>query len=77
MSTDTPAPEHPTVVGAVEIVRRLGIKRATFDMWRWRGRLPEPKWTIGGRPAWDWHEFEAAVRESGVFPIKPRAAKQG
>jgi hypothetical protein len=41
-------------VGLIEIADRLGVRRQTADMWRTRGVLPEPRWVVGGRPAWDW-----------------------
>ncbi len=46
-------------VGAVEIATRLGVKRKTVDQWRQRTiGFPEPLWTVGGRPAWDWPDIE-------------------
>ena len=47
-------------VGAVEIADRLGVKRRTVDQWR-RRRIgfPPPRWTVGGRPAWDWPDIAA------------------
>jgi hypothetical protein len=46
-------------VGAVEIAERLNVKRGTVDMWRIRSiGFPEPRWTVGGRPAWNWDEVE-------------------
>ena len=46
-------------VGVVEIAARFGVTRSAVDQWR-RGReeFPEPKWTVGGRPAWEWSEVE-------------------
>jgi predicted DNA-binding transcriptional regulator AlpA len=47
-------------VGAVEIAERLGVKRGTVDMWRIRSiGFPDPRWTVGGRPAWNWDDVEA------------------
>lgn len=49
-------------VGAVEIATRLGVARRTVDSWRGRGTkgdpFPEPRWTVGGRPAWNWDDVE-------------------
>lgn len=47
-------------VGPPEIAERLGVKRRTVDQWRQR-RLgfPEPRWTVGGRPAWNWPDVSA------------------
>lgn len=58
--------EHPTVVGVVEIVRRLDVSRSAFDQWRYRGLgFPEPKWTIGGRPAWYWPDVLRWAKKTG------------
>ncbi len=54
-----------TPVGIVEIADRLGVERETVDKWRTRDLLPEPEWTVGGRPAWDWRTIEAWARETG------------
>lgn len=59
------APPHPTVVGVADIADRLGVSRATVDQWKWRGRLPQPKWSISGNPAWDWADIEAWARKTG------------
>lgn len=46
-------------VGAVEIATRLGVKRRTVDSWRQRDiGFPEPRWSVGGRPAWNWDDVE-------------------
>lgn len=53
-------------VGIPEIAARLHVKRATVDMWRFRDtRFPEPDWTVGGRPAWNWPSVERWARETG------------
>lgn len=52
-------------VGAVEIAARLGVRRATVDQWGWRGLLPEPDFTVGGRPAWRWGTIEEWARRTG------------
>lgn len=41
-------------VGIKEIAERLGVKRATVDMWLQRQLLPDHDWVVGGRPAWNW-----------------------
>jgi predicted DNA-binding transcriptional regulator AlpA len=44
-------------VGAVEIAERLGVARRTVDQWRQRPTgFPVPRWTVGGRPAWNWSD---------------------
>lgn len=54
-----------TPVGIPEIAQRLGVKRETVDTWRFRQLLPEPRWTVGGRPAWNWPDVERWARERG------------
>lgn len=44
-------------VGVAEIADRLGMKRKTLDMIRYRGgdnALPPARWAVGGWPAWEW-----------------------
>lgn len=56
----------PPPVGTVEIAERLKVSRAAVDAWRSRNTgFPEPKWTVGGRPAWDWTDIEAWARKTG------------
>lgn len=55
-------------VGTVEIAARLGVTRDAVDAWRMRRKtvtFPEPRWTVGGRPAWDWPDIERWARETG------------
>lgn len=52
-------------VGLAEIADRLGVQRQTVDTWRHRGLLPEPRWTVGGRPAWDWPTIRAWAERTG------------
>jgi hypothetical protein len=44
-------------VGAQEIAELLSVKPATVHMWRQRGLLPAPRWTVSGAPAWDKNEI--------------------
>lgn len=52
-------------MGLVEIADRLGVRRNTVDAWRLRGVMPKPKWTVGGRPAWDWPVIERWALDTG------------
>jgi len=61
-------------VGAVEIAARLRVRRATVDQWQQRGLLPDPDWTVGGRPAWAWARIEQWARDSGRLPYGCGAA---
>ncbi|MFS8523142.1 MAG: hypothetical protein FWJ87_17580 [Micromonosporaceae bacterium] len=58
-------PVDDTPVGIVEIAERLGVERQTVDAWRHRRVLPDPAWTVGGRPAWAWSTIEAWARHTG------------
>lgn len=62
-----PAAVEP--VGAVEIAGRLGVERQTVDQWRQRGVMPAPRWTVGGRAAWDWElDIVPWALETGRLP---------
>jgi predicted site-specific integrase-resolvase len=52
-------------VGLSEIAQRLGVQLNTAQMWRKRGRLPEPRWTVSGAPAWEWRDVENWARATG------------
>lgn len=55
-----------TPVGAVEIAERLGVSRNTVDQWRQRNLdFPEPDWTVGGRPAWNWRGVWEWAKSTG------------
>ena len=58
-------PVDDTPVGLAEIAERLGVERQTVDAWRHRGVLPDPAWTVGGRPAWAWSTIEEWARHTG------------
>lgn len=55
----------PDPVGLVEIADRLGVARQTVDAWRYRDLLPQPRWTVGGRPAWAWPDVAAWATATG------------
>jgi hypothetical protein len=59
------APDSSTPVGAVEIAQHLGVQQATVAQWRQRDLLPEPDWTVGGRPAWRLGTILAWAQETG------------
>jgi predicted DNA-binding transcriptional regulator AlpA len=53
-------------VGVVEVAARLGVTRKAVDQWRRRALgFPEPRWTVGGRPAWSWPDVEEWARRTG------------
>ena len=55
----------PEPVGIKEIAERLGVQRGTVDRWLQRKLLPEPRWQVGGRPAWDWSDVKVWAEQSG------------
>lgn len=60
-----PAELDAEPVGLAEIAERLGVARQTVDSWRSRGLLPEPRWSVGGRPAWEWATIAQWARDTG------------
>lgn len=53
-------------VGATEIGRLAGVNRATVETWTRRyDDFPEPRWTVGGRPAWSRPEVAAWLAQTG------------
>ena len=60
-----PMREDVTPVGLTEIAQRLNVARPTTDQWRIREILPEPEWTVGGRPAWSWGRIKLWAIETG------------
>lgn len=59
------ADPHPTVVGIADIARRTGLDRKAIDMLRYRKVFPEPDWTVGDRPAWNWPKLEKWLKATG------------
>ena len=52
-------------VGFVEIAERLGTVRGTIKTWIARGEFLEPRWQIGGRPAWNWPDVLRWAHDTG------------
>ena len=52
-------------VGTADIAERLGVKQQTVAMWKYRGLLPEPRWTVSGLPAWEWSDIEKWAKSTG------------
>lgn len=57
-------------VGMAELADIFGVKRATVDQWGQRGILPQPDWTVGGRPAWNEPKILEWGRETGRLPAR-------
>jgi predicted site-specific integrase-resolvase len=58
-------PKNCDPVGADDIADRLGVQRNTVHQWRQRGVLPDPPWTVSGRPAWNWPEIAKWAKDTG------------
>ena len=59
-------------VGITEIAKRLHVPRHNVARWRDRNLLPPVRWTVGGRPAWDWQlDIEPWARATGRLPDNP------
>lgn len=62
-------------MGVLEIAERLGVTRFAVDQWRRREstfpRFPEHRWTVGGRPAWEWEDVATWAFASGRLGVKP------
>lgn len=52
-------------VGISEIAERLKARPQTVSMWKFRGLLPHPRWTVSGLPAWEWKDVEKWAKSSG------------
>lgn len=65
-------------VGVVEIAQRAKVSREAVNKWRERyggdaeHPFPDQRWTVGGRPAWDWSDVEAWLRKTGRLPDASR-----
>lgn len=64
------APRKIEPVGIVEIAERLDVSRATVDKWLRRRDthtvpFPEPTWTVGNGPAWNWPVVWRWARATG------------
>ena len=53
------------LVGISEVADICCVQRATVDMWRRRGVMPEPLTTISGSPIWSWLELEPWAEDTG------------
>lgn len=55
-------------VGQKEIAERLGVVQSAVGNWQQRATttgFPESRWTVGGRPAWNWPDVEKWAKETG------------
>lgn len=52
-------------VGMKEIAERLGYQVESIWQWRAQPSFPKPRWSVSGRPAWDWPVVERWARRNG------------
>jgi hypothetical protein len=76
---DTDPTERPSTlgvdpVGMAEIGARLGVRRQTVAQWRFRDLLPPERWTVSGRPAWNWPDIEQWWRTSTLSAARAKEA---
>src|SRR5262245_18338773 len=57
-------------VGAAEMAESLGVRGQTVHTWRQRKRMPPPRWTVRGQPAWDWSEIEEWAGRTGRLRVR-------
>lgn len=61
-------------VGVVDIAKRLRVKQQTVAMWRYRGLLPEARWSVSSQPAWNWPDIERWAKATGR--LRPRKEEE-
>ena len=64
-------------VGVVDIARRLGVRQQTVAMWRYRGLLPDPRWSVSNQPAWDWQDIRRWAESTGRLPADTHPDESG
>jgi hypothetical protein len=62
-----PVPK-PDIVDMEEVARRLGVKKETVRMWRYRDLLPEAEWMLNGQPVWRWATIRKWAQDTGRLP---------
>lgn len=58
-------PNNCDPVGSSDIAERLGVAEQTVKTWKLRGVLPPPRWTVSGRPCWNWADIAKWASETG------------
>lgn len=57
-------------VSLAEIAHRLKVRLQTPRMWRHRGVMPPPLFTVSGVPVWDWPTVEDWARRTRRLPAQ-------
>jgi len=60
-----PEPSEADPVGIADIAKRLQVRRQTVAVWKARGLLPDPDWTVSSQPAWDWTRIHDWANATG------------
>lgn len=63
-------------VGMAEIGERLGVRPQTVAQWRYRDLLPPERWTVSGRPAWNWPDIERWWKSSTLPGTKAEGSNE-
>lgn len=59
-----------TPVGQKEIAERAGVQPDTVKKWVSRHPgFPKPRWTVGGKSAWEWTDVHHWLRMNGRMPM--------
>lgn len=57
------------IVGVAEVATALGVEANTVQVWRHRGVLPPPDWTLAMGPVWRWSTIKRwAIRTGRLDP---------
>lgn len=58
-------PQKCEPVGTFDIAERLNVRQQTVAMWKYRGLMPDPRWSVSKQPCWNWPDIEKWARDSG------------
>lgn len=75
MAKDSDTVEYECeLAGTEEIADLLRVERRTVNVWRTRGRLPDPYAVISGTPIWLKGDIEAWAKETNRWPADAATA---
>lgn len=66
--TTTPTRDGCDLAGTEEIAELLHVERRTVNVWKQRGRLPDPYAVISGTPIWLRDQIIEWATETGRMP---------
>lgn len=68
-----PEPNPCDLVGTNEVADLLHVERRTVNIWRQRGRLPDPHALVSGTPVWLRPDIEAWAKSTNRWPTAATA----